>query len=297
MGAIGRVAAKLAGVPIVVHHQDDLYSRDGRLSPRAKRLVAFIERQLSLLADRSIFVSRAVLEDAVAIGFPRDRCVFVGHDLHEVYQRAANESAGVTEPVRNLLRELGVPDEACILGCVGRLAHLKGIDLFLEAAQHLAPQFPQWVFVIKGDGPLLGFLRSSIQEHQLTTRVFLFTDELPAQDMPALYRCFDLFALPTRREGFGMVFAEAMAMGLPVVGPRIAPVTEVVPEDCGVLVEPENVEALTQALATLMADSSLRHQIAEKGREHAMMTWSGQKAAYRVLDVYRELLSEVKKSR
>jgi glycosyltransferase involved in cell wall biosynthesis len=87
-----------------------------------------------------------------------------------------------------------------------------------------------------------------------------------------------------------MVFAEAMAMGAPVVGPCMAPVTEVVPEECGVLVEPENVEALVQALGGLVADEGLRSRIAEKGKEHALVTWCGQKAAERVMDVYRELL-------
>lgn len=290
MGAIGRIAAKLARVPVVINHQDDLHCRDPRLSPRVRRVTVFIERQLSRLTDRSLFVSEAVLKDAIAIGFPKDRCALVGHDLNQVFQDAANEPEGTEEPVLSRLWGLGVPENARIVGCIGRLTHYKGIDLFLEAAGRLAPAFPGWAFIIRGDGPMRESLRDAIQKNGLSTRVFLFTDVLPARELPALYRCFDVFALPTRREGFGMVFAEAMAMGVPVVGPRMAPVTEVVPEECGVLVEPENVEALVRAIGELMADAGLRSRIAEKGREYALATWCGRKAAERVMDVYRELL-------
>jgi glycosyltransferase involved in cell wall biosynthesis len=154
----------------------------------------------------------------------------------------------------------------------------------------LGPNSDGWVFVIKGDGPLRHHFERLIREKGLSERVFLYTDELPRADLPALYRCFDVFSLPTRREGFGLVFAEAMAMGVPVVGPRMAPITEVVPEDCGLLVGPENAGALAEAIAALMADKALRYQLAEKGRTHALANWCDRRAAGRVIDVYRELL-------
>jgi mannosyltransferase len=254
--------------------------------------VAFIEKRLALLADCSLFITDAVLQDALAFGFPKERCVLVGLDFHEVFQKAANDPAPSKEPILSRLRDLGVPEGAMILGCVGRLIPLKGMDLFLEAAKKLAPAFPGWTFVIKGDGPLRDSIGNTIREQGLSDRIILFTDELPYEQLPALYRCFDLFTLPTRREGFGMVFAEAMIMGTPVVAPRIAPVTEVVPEGYGVLVEPENVETLVEALGRLMADAGERHALAEKGRQHALATWTGQKAADRVLDVYQKLLEE-----
>lgn len=296
MGLVGRIAAKLARVPVIIHHQDDLYCRDGRLSPQMKRVVAFIEKSLSLLADQSIFVSQAVLEDAVAIGFRKERCVLVGHDLNPVFQKAAKDPQCAKEPAVSRLRELGIPEKARIMGCIGRLVHLKGIDLFLEATKQLAALFPEWVFVIKGDGPLRNSVYETIQKHNLSQRVFLLTDELPSDELPALYRCLDLFVLPSRREGFGMVFAEAMSIGIPVVGPRMAPVTEVVPSDCGVLVEPENVEALVEALKMLMGDEDLRIQIGKQGREHALATWYGRRAAERVVDVYRALLNGKKEN-
>lgn len=292
MGAIGRVAAKLAGVPMVIHHQDDLYFRDNTLSPQTRRLVAFVERQLSKIADRSLFISEAVLQDAISAGFKKTTCVFVGLDMNDGFLEARSEIDGAKERVLSQIRGLGVPEDGHIVGCVARLVHHKGIDLLLEAARRLAHAFPDWSFVVKGSGPLLGPLRVAIHEYGLTKRVFLVSEQLPGHDLPALYRCFDLFALPTRREGFGMVFAEAMVMGVPVIGPRIAPVTEVVPEDCGVLVEPENPDALACAMGALMSDDLARRRIGARGQAHALAAFCDGKAAGRVIDIYRDLLRE-----
>jgi glycosyltransferase involved in cell wall biosynthesis len=290
MGALGRVAAKLAGVPIIIHHQDDLYCRDGNLSPMMKRFFAFIERSLAKLADRLLFISQAVLDDAIAVGFPSDRCVLVGIDLHEVFQEAANEQVQSQEHVLSKFRSLGIPENTKIVASVARLAKLKGHDIFIEAARSLADDFPDWVFVIKGNGPLREQLKTLIQQSGLENRVFMFTEELPFEELPALYRCLDIFALPTRREGFGMVFMEAMAMGVPVIGPRIEPITEIIVEDTGVLIEPENPKSLAEGLRELMINSDHRQQLALKGQQHALATWANQNAAQKALDVYHNLI-------
>jgi len=277
---------------MMIHHQDDIYCRDETLPPLKRWIAGSIERQLARLTDRSLFISYAVLEDALAMGFPREKCVWVGLDLDEIFQEAAGESDRTGEPVLGRLREIGVPPGASIVGCVARLVPHKGLDLLLDAAALLAAEFPGWAFVVKGDGPLRESLETAIVDKGLSGRAFLLADDLPREHLPALYRCFDIFALPTRREGFGLVFAEAMTMGLPVVGPCMPPITEVVPQDRGLLVEPENAQALAQGLCHLMADASLRSRLGRKGREYALATWSNQRAAERVISVYREILEQ-----
>jgi glycosyltransferase involved in cell wall biosynthesis len=156
----------------------------------------------------------------------------------------------------------------------------------------LVQAFPDWVYVIKGDGPLRESVRETIRAIGLEQKVFLMTEELAPTELPALYRSFDVFTLPTRLEGFGMVFAEAMAMGLPVVAPRIAPVTEIVSSDTGILVEPDNSEALRDALSGLMADGKLRAELAQKAHERALEKWCGKKAAHKVIAEYQRLLAK-----
>jgi glycosyltransferase involved in cell wall biosynthesis len=293
MGFVGRVAGRLAGVPVIVHHQDDLVCRDEGLTPCRKKVVAAVEKTLSRLSHRSLFVSQAVMGVAMEIGFRPGDCVLVGNDLSENFQAAAVGDPPSPVPMLSKLRKLGVPEGAKVVGCVGRLAHLKGIDLLIEAAGRVLPAFPEWVVVIKGDGPLRETYQKAIQSKGLGGRVFLMTEELTLEDLPALYRCFDLFALPTRREGFGMVFAEAMAMGLPVVLPEIMPVTEAVPEGCGMRFKPEGAEDLARALGQLMENGVIRADLAARGKAHALATWCGHHTgAEKVLLTYREILME-----
>jgi glycosyltransferase involved in cell wall biosynthesis len=129
-----------------------------------------------------------------------------------------------------------------------------------------------------------------IAEQGLCSRVFLCHQVVPTEELGRLYRSFDVFMLPTRREGLGMVFAEAMAFGVPVIGPDMAPVSEVVGPGCGILVEPENVEQYCGALRSLLGDATLRGAMGRNAREYALKTWCGETAADRVIQVYCDLL-------
>jgi glycosyltransferase involved in cell wall biosynthesis len=289
MSAIGALAGRLAGVPIVVHHQDDLYSRDSRLGPAAKWLVGKFEWALSLLVDKSLFVSDAVLRDAVRIGFKPDKCVNVGHDLNPVLLRAAHGGQAGRRPRHQLLRSLGIPESAPVVGSMGRLVPEKGFDTLLRAAQLVCAAIPDCCFIIRGEGPLRSELETMIAELGLTGRAFLCAEPLPEEEVPDLYRSFDVFALATRREGFGMVFAEAMALGIPVVGPNALPVSEVVGPGCGILVDPENAAQYADALRRLLRDPVLRRELGATGRQYALKTWGGDTAAGKVIQVYCEL--------
>jgi glycosyltransferase involved in cell wall biosynthesis len=87
-----------------------------------------------------------------------------------------------------------------------------------------------------------------------------------------------------------MVFAEAMSMGVPVIGPEIAPVTEVILAGCGVLVRPEDPRALAAALYDLARSPAKRRSYAAAGKAHALATWTGGRAAAKVVDAYHQLL-------
>ena len=87
-----------------------------------------------------------------------------------------------------------------------------------------------------------------------------------------------------------MVFAEAMVMAVPVIGPGIAPVNEVIGPGCGILVEPENVSQYCDALRSLLENPSLRQEMGMRGKEYALKTWGGESAADRVIQTYCELI-------
>lgn len=292
MGCLGRVAARIARVPVILHHQDDLYFREYRRGSIMRRMAATVERGLFSLSQGSFFVSRAVLNDALSARFRPDRCFLVGHDLGEAFQLACSEPEA--RRIRGLerLHAIGVPRHAKVAGCVARLAPLKGVDFLIDVAASIAKDAPGWSFVLKGDGPLRDACLRNVLRLGLRGVFFLVTEDLPGDAVPDVFAAFDLFVLPTRREGFGMVFAEAMAMGVPVVGPRMEPVTEVVPDGCGLLLPPDDHEAWARGLLGIMRDPETRTRLAAAGRAHALREWCGYRAAERVIGVYRRFLEE-----
>lgn len=100
--------------------------------------------------------------------------------------------------------------------------------------------------------------------------------EITAEELESAYRSADIFVLPSRYEGYGMVFAEAMAHGLPVVACAVGAVPQTVPPDAGLLVAPDDAEALASALRGVVADEVLRRRLADAAWVHGrtLPTWA-----------------------
>jgi len=289
MGLVGRIAGTIALVPYIVHHQDDLHFRDESHGPLKRWFFKRFAQALSMLSDKTLFVSDAVLEDAVAAGFNRKKCTNVGHDLSQSFQRALRATEAAERVRHPMLERCGIPAGVPVIGCMARLAPLKGIDTLVAVAEKVCAEHPDCHFLVKGDGPSRDELMRDVERRGLTGRVVFSFETIDADELPQLIRSFDILFLPTRREGFGMAFAEAMAMRVPVVGPRKPPVTEVV-ADCGILITPEDVDGYADALLRLLGDEALRQEIGSQGYERAESEWMGTRAANRVIDVYEELL-------
>lgn len=176
--------------------------------------------------------------------------------------RLARRIAVIPNPV--LAPENGVAREAALLRpmliAMGRLVYQKGFDLLLDAFARVTEEHSEWRLIILGEGPQRAALESQAARLGLDGRV-----TFPGQVRdPAVYLLqSDLFVLPSRFEGFPNALTEAMACGLPVIaadcpsGPR-----DIVRHECdGLLVPPDDVRALTEALARLMGDVGLRRRL------------------------------------
>ncbi|MGI8554555.1 MAG: glycosyltransferase family 4 protein, partial [Dehalococcoidia bacterium] len=264
-GILGRLAAKLQGLP-VVHSVHDYAFVEATGSSRMLYYLA--ERLTASLSDRMLFVSEHERQISIArrIGRP-DRLLTTGWGVQiDRYTPAEAVSARSSA----IARRYGLPPEALVLGTVARLIPRKGIDILLRAMAILAPRFSTLHLLIVGGGPLHAPLARLVAELGLNGRV-TFTGFIDDPDeMPALYASMDIFCLPTRREGYGMAVAEAAAMGKPVIASDIPPVNSlVVPGVTGLLVPVDRPAALAAAVAQLLEDEPRRRAMGAQGRRFA----------------------------
>ncbi|MEQ1580745.1 MAG: glycosyltransferase family 4 protein [Steroidobacteraceae bacterium] len=150
------------------------------------------------------------------------------------------------------------------LVCVASITARKGHDLLFDALAELKAF--DWrldcIGGTMGDSRLLGRLRDQLHRHGLLERV-TFSGEGDDAMVARGYAAADLFVLPTRYEGYGMVVAEALARGLPVVSTRTGAIAELVGEQAGLIVPPGDMSALRDALRRIFSDAGLRASLRE----------------------------------
>jgi glycosyltransferase involved in cell wall biosynthesis len=181
----------------------------------------------------------------------------------------------------------GKPLGGPLVVSMGRLAEEKGHDLLLRAFARVRERFPDWSLAILGEGPWRPDLERLRDELGLAGRAWL---PGVVRNPHGVLREADLFVLPSRHEGFPMALAEAMACGLPVIATEYHEgVRDIVRDGVdGVLVSPENVDALAAALGRLMEDEAERRRLAARGQEIRERF-----GLQRVAGIWEELLARV----
>jgi glycosyltransferase involved in cell wall biosynthesis len=263
-GAVGRLAARLANVPIVIHvfHGHVFHSYFGPL--RSEMFVNF-ERTLARITDRIITVSPAQRRDIVDVyGIaPPERVLTVplGLDL-EPFRRAKQTCHG------RFRASLGVPTEALLVGFVGRLTAVKNPSLFVESAGHVVQQFPQTRFVFVGDGELRPALEEQTDALGLAQHVIFAGWQV---DMPAVYADLDLLALTSLNEGTPVTVIEALATGIPVVASAVGGVPDVLKDqETGTLVPSGDAERLAKAIIELLRAPERGQVLAYAGQQSVL---------------------------
>jgi glycosyltransferase involved in cell wall biosynthesis len=169
---------------------------------------------------------------------------------------------------------------------VGAVVPRKGYDVLLAALAQLLDR--RWRLLIVGDRTrspgTAAALDTAVARLGLSGRVEM-TGPVPAERLEALYASADLFVLPSRFEGYGMAYAEAISHGVPVVGTNVSAIPDTVPAAAGVLVPPDAVDALTDTLRRLIDDRAERERLAAGARAVRFPTWREQATLFaRILD-------------
>lgn len=225
---------------------------------RRSRFVNLLH-QADLIVGVSAEVTRAILGD----GMPAERAqvIYNGVDMARLTAVAGSD----------LRQSLGIPNEAVVLAAVGSLVQHKGYDILLRALGQIDPLIDLHL-LIAGDGPERGALEQLANELGLRPRVHFLGF---VEDTPSVYRSSDVLALASRREGFGLVAAEAGFFGLPVVATKVGGIPEVVADGVsGMLVPPDDPAAMAAALARLVQDGEHRRALGEAGRQRAQHMFS-----------------------
>ncbi len=159
--------------------------------------------------------------------------------------------------------------------CVARQYPRKRVRDLIAAFPLVLAQLPEARLVVIGDGPEHGALRQQVADLGISSAVQLLGALASDQEVRAWYRRASIFCLPSIQEGFGIVFLEAMASGLPVVSTTATAIPEVVPQgQAGLLVPPRDPPALAAAILTLLGDTALQQRCRLFGRQHAgLYSW------------------------
>jgi glycosyltransferase involved in cell wall biosynthesis len=183
------------------------------------------------------------------------------------------------------------PDRPVAL-LVGRIVAHKGVEHFIEAARYL----PGVQFLVAGEGASLETMERLAETLGVKDRV-RFLGRISQDNLPKVYAACDLFVLPSvsRLEAFGIVALEAMATGKPVVVADIPGVREVIEDGReGLLADPVNPQDLAEKMRRLVEDPALREEMGRRGREKVLASFTTEKVADRILDVYADVLSKAR---
>jgi len=272
-GLHARLAARMTGVP-AVHTLHGLHYE--RFGAAARAAYLALERRLSRWTRVVVNVSRAQEAEGLALGLftrAQSRVILNGVDVARLTSHALERwDARVA---------LGLPQDARVVGTAARFDEVKRLDQLLRALVIL----PSATLVLIGDGPEAGALRTLAAQLGVAARV-RFAGAVV--DAARLFRAFDVFAAPSRKEGLPLAVVEAMALGLPVVASDIPAHREALGPTAPLV--PGTDSALAARLNEVLADEGLRAQLGAENRTRARSELDARAMVTALEALYGELL-------
>lgn len=288
-GLYGRLAARAARVPVVVNTVHGLYALPEDRAPK-RALVYGLERLAATCSQAELVQNPEDLDTLRSVlRIPEDRLTLLGNGIDLSRFGGIDRDGAVRARVR---AELGIPDDAVVVGAVGRLVAEKGYPELFEAWHRLAAMHPDAVLLVVGptDDDKSDALPAELTERARADGVRFLGMRHDVED---LYRAMDLYVLASHREGFPRSAMEAAAAGLPIVATDIRGCRQVVDDGVtGTLVPARDPDSLASALGDLLADPDRRATAATAARERAADQFDQERVIEITLSTYRRLLRE-----
>lgn len=279
-GALGRIAALVTGVPVVIHtFHGSVFT--GYFGTMGSRVYAATERCLARITDAAIGVSPAVSHELASHRLrPR-------HGIHTVPLGLELDKFLHRSPRGILRRRLKIPEEVKLAACVGRLVPIKDVATLLEAFSMSSVEDAHLVVI--GDGPERARLESRCRELDLAGRVH-FTGFL--SELESIYPELDVVVNSSRNEGTPVALIEAMAAGVPVIATSVGGTPDLLQNGAlGTLVPPASPRTLADALARVIQHPRRARARCADARTTVVERYRSERLVADIDALYRELLA------
>ncbi|MHC4353803.1 MAG: glycosyltransferase family 4 protein [Planctomycetota bacterium] len=290
-GILGRFAGHAlkgkwsVNLPAIVHTIHGLAFHPYQSELLNKFYIA-IERSTAKRTDFFITVADAMTAQATAVG--------IGTPERYVTAYSAIEEEEFVKPISqehrgDFRRKHGIADDAVVLVSIARLFMLKGHEYIVESAKELSKRFENCVWLFVGDGNLSEQFKERAHRLGLDERI-KFAGLLPPSEIPLAIQSSDILVHCSLREGLARALPQGMLCGKPAISFDVDGAREVVNENTGRLIEPKNVEQLTEACAELIVDKDLRERLGEQARQSVKKKFAPDTMVDTIEQVYRRLL-------
>jgi glycosyltransferase involved in cell wall biosynthesis len=288
-GLLAQLAARLAGVPVVINTLHGLYLHE-HMRPMERRFYIALEKLAALCSDVILSQSREDMQTAIKEGICKpERIRHLGNGIDLAQFDPARFTGRMLQEER---AEIGITDGIKVVGFVGRLTRRKGFLDFLAAGRQIVERYPDVRFLIVGesDKDKPDSVDPAVAKNYGLDGHCIFLGTQPNDRLPLLYCLMDVLVLPSQSEGLPRVIMESAAMGVPAVGSHVKGNREAIVDGrSGLLVPLRDVPALTNAVLSLLNDPGKARQMGQEGRTFAQEHFDEQVVFAAVADVYRRL--------
>ncbi len=280
-GLLGRVAALIAGIPIVVHtpHGHVFYGHFSRL---ISKVFLYIERILDRFTDITVALTQGEWDDYVSMR------VSPPHKMVKIHSGVEIDRFAATKANASAIRaSLGIDSSTAIIGTIGWLLPIKGPDILLRAMMDVWRAHPKAHLVLVGKGEMASELKRMVRERGKESCVHFLGWR---DDIWNIFPALDIFVLPSRNEGMGRVIVEAMAAGKPVIASNVGGIPDLIEHGVnGYLFPSEDSGALAKTIIKLLEDKELAAQMGAAGKRKSRQ-FSVESMVEKLDQLYSELI-------
>ncbi|OXU14611.1 glycosyltransferase family 4 protein [Sedimentisphaera salicampi] len=291
-GILGRLAGwnikDESSRPAVVHTIHGLAFHEYQ-NPLLSRLYIEIEKFAAKKCDAIISVADTMTRKCLARGIGSPELFNTAYSAVDIENFLKPPSS---EQINEFREKYSIGRSSTVAACIARITELKGHEYIIEAADRIAGEHPELIWLLVGNGSLTEKIKGDIEKAGLSDN-FRFTGLLDPSEIPLAVHSSDFLVHCSLREGLARVLPQAMLCGKPAVSFDIDGAAEVINDNTGRLIAPMDVEGLTRACTELAESPQLREKLGEEGRQNAVELFSPEKMIESIEKAYRRAGAEI----